>query len=172
MESGSGRIRTYNYLTAEQFRKLWRSSVTFYWVIFFEPPTGIEPMTFTLQGWRSTCWAKAAIKIIYCFTSAVQQTKRHSSRELLGGFNQTHHQFPLTRDHDSSTWTTAKPFGCTLQKARSSSTLFEALCTSAKNCYIIGLRVFETCVTLVHTNLMLWLALLWMLQEQSIGRNL
>lgn len=61
---------------------------------------------------------KLPSQIIHCFTSAVQQTKQHSSRELLGGFNQMHHQFPLTRDHISSKWSTVKPTGCTLQKAR------------------------------------------------------
>ena len=48
-------------------------------------------------------------KIIHCFTSAVQQIKRHSYRELFGGFNQTHHQFPRTRDNLSGQLSTPKP---------------------------------------------------------------
>jgi hypothetical protein len=47
------------------------------------------------------------------------------------------HQFPLTRDHGSSTWTTAKPLGCTSQKTRFYKQKFEALCTIARNCYAI-----------------------------------
>ena len=44
--------------------------------------------TYDLQ-FRRLLLLSAELKglIIYCFTSVVQQTKRHSSRELLGGFS-------------------------------------------------------------------------------------
>lgn len=45
----SGRIRTYDCYSAEQFRKLWRSSTTLYWALSFEPSAGFEP-TRLLQG--------------------------------------------------------------------------------------------------------------------------
>ncbi len=98
---------------------------------YFEPEAGLEPAVCNLV-------ATVALRQNYPLFYQCRTTDKENDTLLVSyseDFNQTHHQFPLTRDYDFSTQTTVKPLGCTWQKARFYQQKFEALCTIARNCY-------------------------------------